>query len=146
MRTQRIEKLHETYMQIAELFSNMSEGIRAKVGAVIVTENGVLLPGFNGTPSGSNNALEYIDPKTGDCVTKPCVVHAELNCVMKAAKEGVSVKGSTVYVTHSPCVQCAAMLIQAGVKRVVYRSVYKNTEGIDLLKEQGMFTRLLKRI
>ena len=139
------ERMIETHMQTAELYAGMSRGIRAKVGCVIVTESGVLLPGYNGTPKGFDNALETVDTDTGEFVTKPTVIHAELNCVMKAAREGISVRNARVFVTHSCCVPCAAMLVQAGVDQVYYRQVYKNDDGIKVLREGGIFTKLVEK-
>lgn len=138
------EQLDAVYMRTAELHASLSKGVRAKVGCAIVTESGVVLTGYNGTPSGLDNNLEYIDNSTGELLTKPGVIHAELNAVLKAAKEGVSVKGSTVYVTHSPCEHCAGMLVNAGVKSVFYRQVYKSDAGVKVLVSAGIFTRLLE--
>ena len=143
MQQDRIDQMHETYMRSAELWADMSRGIRAKVGAVLVTQSGVVLTGFNGTPPGADNALEDIDRETGEFVTKPNVIHAEMNCILKAAREGVSVIGARVYVTHSPCEQCAAVLASAGVSAVYYRQIYKNDNGIRALS--GIFTKLLVR-
>lgn len=142
MHPKRIEELNVVYMRIAKLYSGLSRGIRAKVGACLVTENGVLLPGFNGTPSGTNNDLEFVN-EDGEYVTKPCVIHAELNCTLKAAREGISIKNGSAYITHSPCEQCAAMLLQAGIKAVYYGQIYKNDNGVRLLDEAGIFTRLM---
>lgn len=123
----------EVYMKMAEAMSTLSKAKRKKVGAVLVTKNGVVLTGCNGTASGSDNACEDSEGNT-----KPEVLHAELNCILKAAKEGVSVLDSTLYVTLSPCLQCAAMLVQAGVKQVTYKELYRCTKGIKFLKENGI--------
>jgi len=139
------ELLDNVYMRTAELHASLSNGIRAKVGCAIVTESGVVLTGYNGTPAGLDNSLEYVDNSTGELLTKPGVIHAELNAVLKAAKEGVSVNGATVYVTHSPCEHCAGMLVNAGVKSVLYRQVYKSDAGVQVLKSAGIFTKLLER-
>lgn len=133
--------LDKTYMEIAQNFAALSKGVRAKVGAVIVTSSGIMIPGYNGNPVGMSNQLEY--EYEGKLVTKQEVIHAELNCVLKAAKEGVSLKGSTVYVTHSPCVHCSAMLINADVGSVKFGLYYKSYDGIKLLKEKGIFTKLI---
>ena len=131
MATQR--QLDESYMGDAINRARLSRGIRAKVGACLVTNNGVTLTGYNGTPSGADNALEIVTSE-GTLTTKPEVIHAELNCVLKAAREGVSCVGGTIYITLSPCVPCAAMLVQAGIKRVVYMDKYRDNAGIDYLK------------
>jgi dCMP deaminase len=153
------KQLDDTYMGTAILHSKLSKARRKAVGAVLVTPRGVTLTGFNGTPTGLSNECEeitgwnYTEIDTGGRVpekikttpiftTKPEVIHAELNCILKAAKEGVSVEGSTIYVTLSPCVPCAAMLIQAGIKEVVYLEAYRLTDGLDLLKSAGVECRL----
>jgi len=126
----------ETYMAFAIRMSQNSKAERAKVGAVLVTTDEVILAGYNGTPRGADNVAEmYSD---GELITKPDVLHAELNCIMKAARQGVSCKDATVYVTLSPCVHCAAMLVQIGIKRLVYMRKYRDTSGIDYLKNHNI--------
>lgn len=132
------EQLDSVYMGTALLHAKLSKAERAKVGAVLVTKSGVTLTGFNGTPAGWDNNCE--DSKN---TTKPEVIHAELNCILKAAKEGVSVVDSTVYVTLSPCVPCSAMLAQAGIKELVYKELYRDSQGLDLLEKYGIVTRQL---
>lgn len=132
------KELDGVYMATAIAHAGLSKAVRAKVGAVLVTSHGVTLTGFNGTPKGLDNTCEVLKPQPFPhqpaLETKPEVIHAELNCIMKAAREGVSCIDSTVYVTLSPCVQCAAMMIQAGVRRVVYKEPYRDMSGILLLK------------
>jgi dCMP deaminase len=130
-------------MQVAKGHAALSKGVRAKVGAVMVTSTCILIPGYNGCPTGMSNVLEYTKDD-GSLVTKPEVIHAELNCVLKAAREGVSCQGSKVYVTHSPCIQCSAMLVNAGVSEVIYGQVYRDSAGINLLASAGIFTKLLE--
>jgi dCMP deaminase len=135
------KQLDETYMGTALLHARLSKAIRAQVGAVLVTSQGVTLSGYNGTPVGLRNECETVkwDSK-GDTylVTKPEVIHSELNCILKAAREGVSCIGATMYVTLSPCVPCAAMMIQAGVKRLVYKELYRDESGVNLLKDANI--------
>jgi dCMP deaminase len=131
---------HSLHMQQALMYARRSKGVRAKVGALLVTANGVLLPGYNGTAPGRSNDLERVDMETGELVTKTEVIHAELNCIIKAAREGISCKGSTVYVTLSPCEHCAALLVSCGVISVFY-GVYKSEDGINLLKQSGVQVR-----
>lgn len=136
-------KFDNTYMQMARTISVHSKALRKQVGACLVTKHGVVIPAYNGTPSGMDNSCEKIagydhNTKQYVLVTKPEVIHAELNCILKAAKEGVSVVDSVVYVTLSPCVQCAAMMIQSGVKRVVFGEHYRDNSGILLLKTAGV--------
>lgn len=123
------------YMKTALLHSNLSRAIRKKVGAVLVTSQGATLTGYNGTPFGVDNTCEYICNETGEYITKPSVLHAEINCILKAAREGVSVVDSTMYITLSPCLQCSAMLIQAGVKKVLYLENYRDEKGLQLLED-----------
>ena len=123
----------EIYMGFAQGISKKSKAKRKQVGACIVTKNGVTLSGYNGTPKGWDNTCE-----TEDNITKPEVIHAELNCVLKAAKEGISLTDSICYVTLAPCVSCAAMLFQAGITKVIYKEDYRDTTGIDLLKKYGV--------
>lgn len=135
------KQLDETYMGTALLHARLSKAKRAQVGAVLVTSQGVTLTGYNGTPTGLSNACEVEvrtqvpGQTTGTLITKPEVIHAELNCILKAAREGVSCIGATMYVTLSPCVPCAAMMIQAGVKRLVYKEMYRDQGGINLLRD-----------
>jgi len=125
--------LDEVYMGTALLHAGLSKAIRAKVGAVLVTKVGITLSGFNGSATGLSNDCEDV-LEDGSLVSKREIIHAELNCIIKAAKEGVSVTGSTIYTTLSPCCACSALLIQAGVERVVYLKEYRDKTGIDLLK------------
>jgi len=125
--------LDEVYMGTALLHAGLSKAIRAKVGAVLVTKVGITLSSFNGTATGLPNECEDT-LEDGSLVTKNHVIHSELNCIIKAAKEGVSVTGSTIYTTLSPCCACSALLIQAGVERVVYLKEYRDKTGINLLK------------
>lgn len=136
--------LDETYMGTAMLHARLSKAIRAQVGAVLVTSQGVTLTGYNGTPRGLPNECETV-VKTSlpylfedMLVTKSEVIHAELNCILKAAREGVSCIDATMYVTLSPCVPCAAMMIQAGVKRLVYKELYRDEGGTNLLQRAGV--------
>lgn len=126
----------KVYLGNAIGFSRLSKSRRTKVGACLVTPTGVVLPGYNGTPSGADNNCE--DEIDGVLVTKPSVIHAELNTIMKAAKQGVSVNGAVMYVTLSPCESCSAMLVQAGIKRVVYSEKYRDDAGIKYLLEHGV--------
>jgi len=147
------KELDEAYMGTAILHARMSKARRSKVGACLVTRNGVCLTGFNGTPIGLPNNCENEVSRTYNVLTaqdeviletKPEVIHAELNCIMKAAREGVSCLGGTMYVTLSPCVPCAAMMINAGIVRLVYKELYRDSQGIDKLKEGGIIVETFK--
>ena len=139
------KSLDETYMGTALLHARLSKAIRAQVGAILVTSQGVTLTGYNGTATGRPNECEteHIDKDWFVTrITKPEVIHAELNCILKAAREGVSCIGATMYVTLSPCVPCAAMMIQAGVKRLVYKEMYRDQGGINLLRDAAIDVEL----
>lgn len=119
-------------MDLAFSMARISKGVRLKVGAVIVTAHDVVIRGVNGLPKPLGNELEFVT-ESGELVTKPTVIHAELNCILKAAREGISLLGSTVYLTHSPCEQCASMLVALGVSKVYYAHDYRITAGVDVL-------------
>lgn len=130
-----MNKFDDKYLQMAEVWATNSYCKRRQVGALIVKDRMIISDGYNGTPSGFENVCE---DENG--VTKPYVLHAEANAISKVAKSGNSSDGATLYVTASPCVECAKLIIQAGIKRVVYRDEYRLTDGIDLLKRAGIET------
>ena len=142
------ESLDLVYMQTALLHAGLSYAQRTKVGACLVTRTGIIVPGVNGLPKELGNVLEdRVD--TGDygyyeLVTKPEVVHAEQACLNKSAREGVSVEGSTLYTTLSPCAQCASNMIWLKVQRVVYLQQYRCNKGIDLLQQAGIVVNKLE--
>lgn len=136
------KKLDKTYMDMAISMSELSHGIRGKVGAVAVTSNGVVITGVNGLPKQLGNELEN-KCETSDGIfeyyeSKNTVIHAENNILVKCAREGVSMLGSTVYVTMSCCNHCASMLVASGVKRVVYLNEYRDLAGIQTLIDCGV--------
>jgi len=131
------ESLDLCYMTCAEAHASLSRGIRAKVGVVIVTRNGTILGGCNGLAPGSSNDLEYVDSE-GHLVTKDETIHAELSAVLRAAREGVSVVGGTLYTTLSCCKPCSEMVAAAGISRVVYKEAYRDTSGIENLRNLGV--------
>ena len=137
------QQLDEVYLGTALLHSKLSKARRKAVGAVLITKTGVAIPGYNGTPVGLSNECEdsHICGSAEFLVTKKEVIHAELNCILKAAKEGVSVEGSTMYLTMSPCLHCSAMMIQVGIKECCFIETYRDTSGLDLLKQAGIITR-----
>jgi len=127
-----MEKFDHSYLQMAEVWSQNSYCKRRKVGALLVKDRMIISDGYNGTPSGFENICEE------DGVTKPYVLHAEANAITKVAKSGNSSEGATLYVTASPCLECSKLIIQSGIKRVVYRDEYRLTDGIDLLRRAGI--------
>jgi dCMP deaminase len=130
------QELDTCYMTIAQAYAKLSKAKRKSVGAVIVTQNGVLLGGTNGLAPGGSNELE--DEQDGALVTKPEVIHAELSAVLKAAREGVSVVGGTLYTTLSCCKPCSEMIAAAGITRVVYQEEYRDLSGIKNLWNHGI--------
>jgi dCMP deaminase len=123
------KKLDEVYINVAKQISTLSHCVRSKVGAVLVKEGNIIAFGYNGTPSGMDNCCER------DNVTLPHVIHAEVNAVLKAARTGAAVDGSTLYLTLSPCLDCSKLILQAGIKRVVYLETYRNLDGPNFLKQ-----------
>ena len=126
-----------TYLKMANLWGQLSKAERKKVGCLIVKNGHIISDGYNGTPSGYDNKCEY-ETRFG-YETKPEVLHAESNALMKLAKSTISSEDSTVYLTMSPCFDCAKLIIQAGVRRVVYGESYRNTTGINFLVKNAVF-------
>ena len=124
-----MNKLDKVFINIAKETSTLSHCVRSKVGAVLVKDGNIISFGYNGTPSGMNNSCEEND------VTFPHVIHGEVNAILKAAKTGNSVDGSTLYLTLSPCLDCSKLILQSGIKRVVYLNEYRNPQGINFLKQ-----------
>lgn len=128
----------KAYMKMAYDMSELSYAKRSQVGCVIVSKNGQLISqGFNGTPAGYDNCCEYED-KDGTLVTKKEVLHAESNAISKCAKWISSTEGGTLYVTLSPCFECAKMIIQAGISRVCYAEAYHDFSGVDFLRKNNI--------
>ena len=127
-----MEKFDHSYLEMAEIWAQNSYCKRRKVGALLVKDRMIISDGYNGTPSGFENICEE------DGVTKPYVLHAEANAITKVAKSGNSSEGATLYVTASPCLECSKLIIQSGIKRVVFRDEYRLTDGIDLLRRAGI--------
>ena len=128
-----MEKFDKAYLEMAAVGARNSYCKRRQVGALIVKDRMIISDGYNGTPSGFENVCE---DENG--VTKPYVLHAEANAITKVAKSGNSSEGATLYVTASPCVECAKLIIQAGIRRVVYTDAYRLTDGVDLLRRAGI--------
>lgn len=126
------KKLDLRYLRMARIWAENSYCKRRQVGALVVKEKMIISDGYNGTPSGFENVCEDND------VTKPYVLHAEANAITKLARSSNNSEGSTLYVTASPCIECSKLIIQAGIKRVVYAEKYRLTDGIDLLKRAGI--------
>lgn len=126
-------ELDKRYLRMAHIWSENSYCERRKVGALVVRDKMIISDGYNGTPTGFENVCE---DENG--VTKPYVLHAEANAITKIARSGNNSDGSTLYVTDSPCIECAKLIIQSGIRRVVFDRAYRLTDGIDLLKKANV--------
>lgn len=130
---QKQSELDKRYIRMASIWAENSYCIRRKVGALIVKDKMIISDGYNGTPSGFENICE-----DENNITKPYVLHAEANAITKIARSNNSSDGATLYVTAAPCIECAKLIIQAGIKRVVYSEKYRLEDGLDLLKRAGI--------
>ena len=126
-------KFDRSYLRMAQVWAENSYCNRRKVGALIVKDKMIISDGYNGTPSGFENVCEDEDGHT-----KPYVLHAEANAITKVAKSNNSSNGATLYVTAAPCMECAKLIIQSGIKRVVYVESYRLSDGIELLERAGI--------
>ena len=131
--------LDERYMRMARIWAENSYCERRKVGALLVKDKMIISDGYNGTPSGFENQCE--DEHN---VSKPYVLHAEANAITKVARSGNSSDGATLYVTASPCIECSKLIIQAGIKRVVYGEQYRIMDGVELLQRADIEVVYLK--
>jgi len=125
-------KLDLRYLRMARIWAENSYCKRRQVGALVVKDKRIISDGYNGTPSGFENVCEEND------VTKPYVLHAEANAITKLARSSNNSDGSTLYVTASPCIECAKLIIQSGIKRVVYAEKYRLNDGIQLMERAGI--------
>ncbi|WP_418670975.1 deoxycytidylate deaminase [Barnesiella intestinihominis] len=121
------------YLRMAKIWAENSYCTRRQVGALIVKNKMIISDGYNGTPSGFPNICEGEDG-----LTLPYVLHAEANAITKIARSGNNSDGATLYVTDAPCIECAKLIIQSGIKRVVYARSYRLTDGIELLTKAGI--------
>ena len=128
-----MSKFDDKYIKMAEIWAGNSYCKRRQVGALLVKDRMIISDGYNGTPSGFENNCE---DENG--VTKPYVLHAEANAITKVAKSGNSSQDATLYVTAAPCIECSKLIIQAGIKRVVYKDEYRLMDGVELLRKAGI--------
>lgn len=129
------------YLRMARIWAENSYCTRRRVGAIIVSGSMIISDGFNGTPSGFEDVCE-----DDNGATKPYVLHAEANAITKVARSNNSSEGATLYVTASPCLECSKLIIQAGIKRVVFNEIYRITDGIDLLKRAGIQVDYIEKL
>lgn len=126
------------YLRMARIWAENSYCTRRQVGAIIVKDKMIISDGYNGTPSGFENVCE-----DAEGLTKPYVLHAEANAITKIARSSNSSEGSTLYVTAAPCLECAKLIIQAGIRRVIYSQPYRLDEGLRLLQRAGIDVQLM---
>ena len=131
--TEKQEALDRRYLRMARIWAENSYCRRRQVGAIIVKDKMIISDGYNGTPVGFENVCE-----DEDGLTKPYVLHAEANAITKVARSNNSSEGATMYITASPCLECAKLIIQSGMRRVVFSELYRITDGIDLLERAGI--------
>jgi dCMP deaminase len=135
-------KFKQLYMDWAKRTAELSHARRLKVGAVIVKDDSVISYGYNGMPAGWDNNCEYVfthpQTKIDELVTRKEVLHAESNAIAKLAKSNNSGVGADLFVTHSPCIECAKLILQSGINRVYFGIQYRNDDGIKFLKQSGI--------
>lgn len=125
--------LDNRYLRMAEIWAENSYCKRRQVGAILVKDKMIISDGYNGTPSGFENVCE-----DANGITFPYVLHAEANAITKVARSNNSSEGATLYVTTSPCIECSKLIIQSGIRRIVFRELYRITDGIKLLEQAGI--------
>lgn len=124
---------------MAHVWAQLSYCKRSKVGTLIVKDGMIISDGFNGSPTGFENDCEDCDNQT-----HWYVLHSEANAILKCAKNGVSCKGATIYLTHSPCKECSKLILQSGISKMVYGNLYRDSEGVDFLTDSGLIVEKLE--
>ena len=133
MKNSKQLRYDKVYLKMALTWAELSHCARKKVGAIIVKDDAIISDGYNGTPSGFDNCCE-----NGNGETHWYVLHAEANAILKVAKSTNNCSGATLYLTHSPCKDCSKLILQSGIKRLVFRDKYRDTAGIDFLISAGL--------
>jgi dCMP deaminase len=133
MNKEKQQRYDQVYLNMAHEWATLSHCTRKKVGAIIVKNGMIVSDGYNGTPTGFDNCCE-----TSENETNWFVIHAEANAILKCAKHGQSCDGATLYQTHSPCRDCSKLVLQSGIKRLVYHEDYKDITGVEFLREAGV--------
>jgi len=144
------DKFIQAYMEVAKTFANLSSAKRLQVGAIVVKDDRIISIGYNGMPSGWTNECEELllnvvgVAKDGNDIvepylkSKPEVLHAETNAIAKLARSPESGEGATIFITHAPCLDCAKLIYQSGIREVYYETEYRATEGVEFLKASGV--------
>lgn len=138
-KSEKLRLRDSRYMRMARIWAENSYCKRRQVGALIVKDGQIISDGYNGTPSGFENICE-----DDNNITKPYVLHAEANAITKVARSSNSSENATLYVTASPCIECAKLIIQAGITRVVYGEKYRIMDGVELLERAGIDVQILE--
>lgn len=142
------KKFVEAYMDVAERFSKLSSAKRLNVGAIVVKDDRIISIGYNGMPSGWDNNCEDVigQDEVGALIlkSKPEVLHAESNAIAKLAKSNESGEGATIFITHSPCIECAKLIYQSGITGVYYREFYRSSDGVNFLERSGIKVERIK--
>ena len=141
MEKQKLNKYDKAYLRIAKEWSLLSYCKRKQVGAIIVRDKMIISDGYNGTPSGFENCCE-----DEEGLTNWYVLHAEANAILKVAKSTNNMEGATLYLTHSPCKDCSKLVLQSGIKRLVFQENYKDQSGVDFLKSAGIIIQQIENI
>ena len=135
------QKLIDAYMKTAETFAELSHARRLHVGAIVVKDDRIISIGYNGMPAGWDNNCEDTVQHSDDTVTlktKPEVLHAETNAIAKLARSNESGLNGDIFITHAPCLDCAKLIYQSGIRRVWFRTAYRDNSGVDFLKASGL--------
>lgn len=136
------EKFKRAYMKTAQTFAELSSAQRLHVGAIVVKDDRIISIGYNGMPAGWSNVCEDVS-EDGSLKTKSEVLHAESNAIAKLAKSNESGNGASLFVTHSPCIECAKLIFQSGIRGVYFAHEYRDSSGIDFLKKSGVVVEQL---
>jgi dCMP deaminase len=157
-------KIIKAHMQVAETYAKLSTALRLQVGSIIVKDDRIISIGYNGMPSGWDNTCEDTEYTFDErdtyhstdwkfdeskkryyrLKTKPEVLHAEANAIAKVARSPESAENAVLFVTHSPCIECAKLIYQSGIKQVFYKANYRNSSGVDFLKQAGVIVNQIE--
>jgi dCMP deaminase len=140
------DKLKQAYLKTAETFAELSHARRLHVGAIVVKDDRIISIGYNGMPAGWDNTCEDVVQHSDDTTslkTKPEVLHAETNAIAKLARSNESGLGADIFITHAPCLDCAKLIYQSGIKRVWYGTEYRDSTGVNFLQQSGILIEQL---